>query len=341
MISECVEEAQRVSTDRKQIISTTLIYSAGTLLTQFVSFLLLPVYTRYLGPADYGALSLILVAQALLVLISELGIISALFRFYHQYDEEKARNRILATTLVSIIATGGFFFALCQVFAAPLASMAFPFQNGERLLRIASVTALCMPLCTFYLRTHQLSNRPYHFVATSLSQFTINMLATVYLVVVAGWGVQGVIVGQLAGAATIATVSLISRGSCLAAGIDWEMWKQMIRFSLPLVPTSLAAMVIAISDRFFLEKLSTMEELGLYAVADKMTMVLMVLLVVPFNQSWNQFAYSQQKSPELKATYATTFRYYTLAMTTLIVGFSFVIHELLLIATTPEFATST
>jgi O-antigen/teichoic acid export membrane protein len=67
-------------------------------------------------------------------------------------------------------------------------------------------------------------------------------------------------------------------------------------------------------------------------------MVLMVLLVVPFNQSWNQFAYSHQKDATLTATYASTLRYYTLAMTTLIVCFSFVIHELLLIATTPAFA---
>ena len=53
-------------------------------------------------------------------------------------------------------------------------------------------------------------------------------------------------------------------------------------FSMPLLPANLAALVIALSDRFFLERLATLDEVGVYAVADKMATVLQVLLVSTF-----------------------------------------------------------
>ena len=109
----------------REIFSTTLIYSVGTLLTQFVSFLLLPVYTRYLTPADYGAPSLVMVGQSLIVLATELGIVSGLFRFHHHFDTDEERSRLLGTVLHLLIGTGAVIFIGVQWFAPEIAAPPF------------------------------------------------------------------------------------------------------------------------------------------------------------------------------------------------------------------------
>ena len=324
----------------REIFSTTLIYSLGTLLTQFISFLLLPLYTRYLTPSDYGALSLIMVGQSLIVLSTELGVVSGLFRFYHQYDTEEERSKLLGTVLHLLIGSGAALAIGVHWFAPEIASAAFPFEDGEDLLRIACTTGVLLPLVSLYLRTHQLARKPWRFVATSVAQFLINVCTTVVLVVVLDMGVKGVLVGQFTAAAALAATCLLQRGRHLFAGFHRSMADPLLRFSLPLLPTNLAAMVIALSDRFFLERLASIREVGLYAVADKMAAVLMVLVAVPFSQSWSQFAFAAQKDATLKSAYRRVFHAYAVGVTLLAVLHAFAIRELLWFATTPEFASA-
>jgi O-antigen/teichoic acid export membrane protein len=324
----------------REIFSTTLIYSIGTLLTQFVSFLLLPIYTRYLTAADYGALSLVMVGQSLIVLATELGIVSGLFRFHHHFDSDEERSRLLGTVLYLLIGAGAAIVLGVQWFAPEIAGYAFSFEGGEDLLRVACMTGVSLPLVSLYLRTHQLAKRPWRFVGTSLCQFLINVTTTITLVVVMGMGVLGVLLGQLAAAGALALFCLIRRGHHLLSGFDTAKAGMLLRFSLPLLPTNIAAMVIALSDRFFLERLSSLDEVGRYAVADKMATVLMVLVAVPFSQSWAQFAYSAQKDASLPRAFARMFHVYAVAMTALAVLYAFAIRELLWIATTPEFASA-
>src|SRR5438874_6889781 len=80
-----------------------LIYGAGVLLSKAVAFVMLPVYTRYLTPADYGVLQLIdmVVEVASIVAGSRLG--AGIFRYYHKAETERERRAVLSTALIVIV----------------------------------------------------------------------------------------------------------------------------------------------------------------------------------------------------------------------------------------------
>jgi len=187
------------------------------------------------------------------------------------------------------------------------------------------------------LRTFQLRKKPIHFVVASFSQFLTNVCVTLYLVVVEQKGVEGVLIGQLAGQMVLFALSLVVHLPFLICSPSREALHTLLGFSLPLVPANLSALVIGLSDRFFLEKMASLRDVGVYAVADKMATVLQVLLVTSFANAWHQFVFTHQKDEELPATFAATSRVYGTLFMVLIVGFSFVMPELLLIATTSEF----
>lgn len=213
----------------------------------------------------------------------------------------------------------------------------FDFDEASILLRLAAATAWLTPISTLLLRTLQLWQRPYVYVLMSILQFVVTMIVTIMLVLFFKRGVIGVLIGQLAGVGVIACSCILILGTRLRYGIDPSLAKLLLRFSIPLVPTGFAALVISLSDRFFLEHYSTLHQLGLYAVADKMTAALSVLVVTPLLLSWNQYAFSNHRSPEFAVVFRCTLRLITVVLAFGILGYSLIIRELLTIATTPEF----
>lgn len=321
----------------RQILGNAAIYSAGTLLVQLASFLLLPLYTRVLGPDDYGILSLLWVVQTILVLFGELALTSATFRYYHDQPDSFSKDKLLSSSFWLIAAMTTLLFLVITLGAPVIAPALFDFDDATGLLRLLAATAWLTPMSTLLLRTFQLWQKPYGYVLLSIAQFGITMVTTLILVLHADFGVRGVLIGQLCGVAAISAIGIGVLFSRLGHGIRRSDAARLLRFSIPLVPTGFAALVIALSDRFFLEYFSSLTEVGLYAVADKMTAALSVLVVTPLLLSWNQFAFANHSSSEFIPIFRRALRLVPLVLGLGILVYSMVIRELLSIATTAEF----
>ena len=183
----------------KELLRTTAVYSFGTLFTQVISFLLLPLYTRYLGPADYGVLSLLLVYSTGLGLLTEFGLVSGMMRFVPtaKTEEKTHWSRVSSGSSpwweresCGLFGTGGM----------PLQVWLFPtLPEGNHWLLLATGTAVLNPLARGLLKTLQIRQQAGRFVATSFTQFLTSVSVTVYLVVWKEMGVGGVLLGQLSG----------------------------------------------------------------------------------------------------------------------------------------------
>src|SRR3954453_5578601 len=72
----------------RRLASTGAAYTAASILSKVIAVALLPLYTRYLSPADYGAAEILFSAVVLASIVVRLGLIEAILRFYYQEDEE-------------------------------------------------------------------------------------------------------------------------------------------------------------------------------------------------------------------------------------------------------------
>ena len=114
-----ISNKHMIITEIKYLIKHSTIYSIGTVVGQLVGFLLLPLYTRFLTPTDYGILSLIEISIGLIGIVVGFGITEAMSRFYFDYIEEADRNRVVSISywLTSIFA----------IISLPLCLSASPF----------------------------------------------------------------------------------------------------------------------------------------------------------------------------------------------------------------------
>ena len=85
------------------MIKKIIIYGFGTFFGKIVTFLLVPIYTRYLNPADYGKYDVVNSTIQMLVSICYLEIWTGALRFLFDYKSEEDRNRVNKTILIMFI----------------------------------------------------------------------------------------------------------------------------------------------------------------------------------------------------------------------------------------------
>ena len=81
----------------------TAIYGLGVILGRAVSFLMLPVYTRYLSPADYGIIQLLDLTVDVAAIFFTADASSGVQRFYFKTSDPSTRVRLLSTTFFLVL----------------------------------------------------------------------------------------------------------------------------------------------------------------------------------------------------------------------------------------------
>src|SRR5436309_8794348 len=115
-----------------------LVYGGGIILSKAVAFIMLPVYTHYLTPADYGLLQLVdmVLEVASIVAGSRLG--AGIFRYYHKANTPGKRRAVLSTALIVLVTSYATAATAILVFAPTISRVAFGSPEQVTLVRIRS-----------------------------------------------------------------------------------------------------------------------------------------------------------------------------------------------------------
>jgi O-antigen/teichoic acid export membrane protein len=284
------------------------IYGLGGLVSRFVAVLLLPLYTRYLSPAEYGAVETLVALTAVLVTILRAGISSAFFRFYFDSKEDAHRLRVMRTSFWFTMASATAGLVAGLALAEPISQALFSTDDRTTLVRCAFVLLWAQMNYEQMTALFRVEERSVQFVIASLSNVLITIGATVAFVVGLEWGATGVVVGNFTGTLCVYAVLLVYRREQLGLTFDRALLREMNRFGLPLVPSALALWTLNFSDRFFLIKLDSAEEVGLYSIGIRVASA-MVLLLTAFRTAWPAFAFSIEDDREAKRTYGFVLTY--------------------------------
>ena len=272
--------------------------------------LLLPIYTRYLTPADYGKIETLLALTTVMGLILRAGITSAFFRFYFDVDDDAGRLRVLRTSFWFTMGGGTLGLLLLLALADPVSSLLFGTDDAANLVRASAVALWATVNYEQLTALFRVEERSVAFVSASLANVFLTIGLTLLLVVALEKGPLGVIVGNFSGTLIVYLTLLGYRREQLGLQFDRGLLREMNRFGLPLVPTALFLWMTNFSDRFFLVWLADVAEAGLYSVGVRVASA-MVLLLTAFRMAWPAFAYSIRDEGEARRTYAFVLTYLT------------------------------
>lgn len=322
----------------RDILRHSAVYGAGQILGRVVSVLLLPLYTHYLHPADYGVMAILDLVGALLGGSVGAAFVPAAGRLHFDGEDEIHRSRVWWTTMALVAAVSSAVAGLLVAARMPLASATLgAVPQGAfyyALFAPGIVTGAVEYAVGGYLRIAKASTA---YVVLSLARLPVNVGLNVGLLAL-GYGLSGVLIGNLAtgvlSAVAFVAVFVRTRPFC---GFRWGLSAELWRFGWPLMLSGVLATLLHQADRYILVRFVSLEEVGIYSLAYQIGQGINALVLMPFASIWGVVILEVRERPDAPQFYADVFKYFVYGLSLLFLAVSLLAPEIVGLLTAPEF----
>ena len=296
-----------------KVSKNAAIYGVGTILRHLTALVMLPIYTRYLNPEDYGAVELLTMALEVAGILAGLRITQAMFRFYILEGDPDKKKHIVSTVfltafLMSSVAVGG------MLLMSPIISRQL-FGGDEFLVefRLFCITLVPLALTATGMVFIQAKQRPVLYVLFSLFSLVLQVSGNIYFVVYRELHVLGVVYSALLSGGVVAIALSIYLIWHVGVKFDVKIYKRLIRFVYPLMLASLAGFYVAYSDKYYLRIFEGLSVVGLYVLAGRLASVAEAAYSA-FNQSWSAARFEIYKQGNNKVVFNRVFKLVSIAL---------------------------
>lgn len=314
-----------------------LIYGIGMLANRAVGFVMLPVYTRYLSPADYGIINLVEMTFDVLSIIAGSRLVLGVYRFYHKADNTADRKRVVSTALLltSLLALPIGLLAVAT--SGPLSELVFRTPDRSIFFLVAGLTFVVHGFQIVPFAYLQLQNRSKHYVAFQMARMVIQVILNVTFLVGFGLGPIAILASSLIANIVITSilVAIVVRDCGLGFGRGEAV--DLARYGAPLMLTQVATFIITFGDRYFLQYIDGEAAVGLYSLSYQFGFLLGMLAAAPFQMVWNPVRFDIVKRDDRDEMHARAFLFFNVLLFALATGIGLFVGDALRILTTPEF----
>ena len=285
----------------KKLFSDTVILGLGTFGSKLLVFLLMPLYTAWLSTSEYGIAELITSTANLLIPLACVGISNGIFRF--AAERESDQKAVFSTSLALLAIGTGVFLLL-----SPLLLLIDYFTAYVWLIVLYVLSANLQAVCAQYVRA---IDRPRLFAVQGILNTALTILFNVLFLAAFDMGVMGyvlsVIVGNLITTVFLVVCAKLWRVFCLSS-ISRRMMKELMWFSLPMIPTTVCWLITDLSDRYMVTYFCGEAVNGVYSAAYKIPTIVTLVSSI-FMQAWQFSAVASSSDEEgCKNFYSEVFR---------------------------------
>ena len=322
-----------------KLVKNTSLYTIGNILPSAAGFFLLPIYTRYLTPSDYGIVSSMQVLSTILAIIFTLAVERSVYRLYWDHKTEDEKRDYLGTIVIALAPIAAFILILLFLFQSLVGSIyaSIPFYPFYVYAILTSFFSVFARVPKIYLQLEQKAGK---FVILSILQFVVDTTLVLWFVVRMKAGAEGMLKGHMVGHALMLIIFLYM--TCKVIHFTFKPWmlKGSLKFSLPMIPSLLCAWVLNLSDRIFIERYLSLSDVGIYSLGYKIA-GLVLIITGAFGMAYNPVFYQLANSEDQVAAKRTLYSYNNIyVMVILLVCFlvSFFSKEVIVLLLDPRFA---
>ena len=318
----------------RRLATTGAAYTASSVLSKLIAVFLLPIYTAYLSPSDYGAAEVMLASVIAASIVIRLGVIEAILRFYYLAGED--RRQVVATGFAALFWVSTLAAALALPFAGPI-SEALLDRDEPALARLAILGLWTLTLWEYLLALLRLDERARLYFGLTVANVVVTIPITVYLVAVPELGAEAILIGNFGVGAAFLLWRLWIERRRLRLGIDRRLLRRMLRFGLPTMPAELTLYSLNFIDRILIVRLAGLAEAGLYALAIKFANGMQVLSR-GFQLAFPPLAYSIADDDDARRAYSLIFTWFAALCAFGVAGLWLLSRTLVDVLAAPEYA---
>ncbi len=296
--------------ETKRLLINTALIAFGNLGAKLISFLLLPLYTSILTTSDYGIYDFIITISTFLTPVVSLSLYESLFRFLieakQKDDNKKVKNVISCSIILTII---------CEIIYFVISIIIFWISkiNYIPILNLYVISGILYLFSISLLRG--IGQLKFYALYSGIKN-ALQVLLSYISVAKLNLGINGLLF------ATIIT----SFGISIAIFIHFKLWeyisirkenfkmaKDLVKYSLPLVPDSVGTTIVGMADRIVVKGVLGNSENGIYSIAHKFPSMIEVIYHF-FMTAWNESASrvyesSKENQEKIKEYYQELYKF--------------------------------
>lgn len=270
----------------------SMIYALGPIAHHVVGFIMIPVYTRFISPGNYGALELIGIFAIIVSMIVSMGVADSMPRYYYAEKDPQKRNEVVSTIIIGFGILAIPIIIISISLSGILSSIVMEEPKYRFLVQIALATVLFNMLNEIaftYLRMLYMAKLT---VFVTTVELILGFSLNIWFVVFLRLGILGIfyselIIGILFG--TILSIVILRKvGIHVSSTLLWRL----VRFGFPLVPARIGLFLGFVANRFFLRWLGSPDPVqaltlvGLFSLGNKFAVVIDRFIGAPLNSFW-------------------------------------------------------
>jgi len=291
----------------KNLLNQSALYGLSIFLMKGIALIMLPIYTNYLSPSDYGRLEVLVVFSNVASIVLGFGLVEALYRFVGLADdiEQKQRHTAECLLIAGIIAV--FSYAIFHFYSNDLLPL-LPGIITEHELYLLGVALSVGGLINVPLAWLRITDRAGLFFSISMLKVTLQVALTFYGLI-NGWGITSILAAGAVSAVVVALILCIivikevqTKENKISLSLPNIMnnVKSIIHYSGPIFIGGLATFTLSGMDRWLLAEHFGATEIAAYAIAIKFALV-PTLLIQPFTLWWLPKRFTVLKEQDGKA----------------------------------------
>jgi O-antigen/teichoic acid export membrane protein len=292
---------QSLKSELKILGRHSFVYSLSNILGRMVSFILLPLYTRYLTPGDYGVLEILYFVSSI---ISILSLIVSLLLYF-----------VSGTT----------------------SELVFGSREYLPHFQILYITLFTEFTIQFSLAYFRVEKRSTIILVFSLIRTVLTLSLNILFLVHYNLGAKGILLGSLVANGLTGIVMVFMVLWKTGFGFSPPLVRDMLLFGLPLIPSRIAAYIIIASDRYFIKEFVSLNRTGIYSLGYKLGSMMSQFITSPFIQIWFPRRFEHFNRGDSERIFAKIFTYFTAMLVFTSLGVALFAREIVMIMTTAPY----
>lgn len=324
----------------KSLIEGAAIYGIGSVSQRFLALLLVPIYTRFLTPGDYGIIAVTSALSSISVIFLDMGLRGAVVRHYYKYAHSPQEVRqYLGTVFISFLLISVPIVTALTFLGEPLFQSLLKNIPFRLYVQLTLWTALFTASGGILLSLYRAREQAARYVSLQLGQLILSLGLIILFVVGLRQGALGKIQGEfLAWLCFFCVFTVLTlRESSLK--LSMNKLRSTLAFGLPLVPHAVAGWTLAAADRILLERMTPLSEVGLYTLGYQVGMIpSLAFSAIEF--AWTPIFYniaSTKSKREATQIFSQLFKLYAIFASTLVIGVFLFSKEIIAIIAAKQF----
>ena len=315
--------------DIKRLGKETLVYGTSTVLARLLNFCLVPFYTYYFLPGDYGIIATIFAAVALFNVVFLFGMDQSYLRFA---SDAADKNKVFRQCFYGVLLNGLVLGGLLWLFNAAAARIIGIPPQTSYLLKLAAAILFLDVLNMIPFTKLRLERRAWYFAGVRTASIVVNVLGNIYFIAVLHKGIASILWANIF--ASLASLLLLSPVVYSELKKNWsfrfdtQLERELLRFAWPFVPSGLASLFVSVIDKPILVHLAGPAQVGIYQANFKIG-VFMMLIVSMFDQAWRPFFLAHAKDEDAKDTFARVFSFFVAIAGWVLLGLVFLMPDII------------